>query len=213
VKRSRPHLLRRRLACLRRQRGAVALEAMISIIFMFAAIYAMWGVALIIFNQTKLVTATQLSSQAALITYDRSTYRGRDVAGLYAKANARASEVAKSVFRENTCGMLPDQFSGEAPLDICHDSPGEAVPNFSVSIRCSPTLTNTPWRPCNTGGETAMALRVTVASQATSPFFFLTPFRGTGFGGGDPEEHLARMKASSSTYGYAASLPADGTGG
>lgn len=197
---------------LRGSRGAVALEAILSIIFLFGAFYAMWGVALIVYNKSQLATATQLSAQAALLTYDRSTYRGRDVDDLYERAAARATRIAGVVFRENTCGMLRDQFSSGRPLEVCGDPSDAEIPGFELEIECAPRLGESGWSAegCHGSGDPdeAKAIRARVRAEAQAPYFFLTPFRSSdGLGGGDPERRLAGLEASSSAYGYGAALP------
>lgn len=50
------------------QSGAVALEALLSIIIMFVAIYAIWAVSVFIYNQSQITTASQFASHTAVNT-------------------------------------------------------------------------------------------------------------------------------------------------
>lgn len=167
----------------RDDRGAAALEAMLSIVLLFVAFYCMWGVALVIYNQSRLNTASQLSAQAALTVFDRSTYRGMDPDGrTYAAAVNRADHVAWSVFRENSCGMLPDQFDGKTPDTACDAPVGQQPPNFGMTITCASSLppAGVAWSgnaaACQNGTISgANALRVEVSASIISPFDLLSP--------------------------------------
>lgn len=193
---------------LRGNAGAAALEALLSIVLLFVVIYTMWSVAVLIYNHSKLTTATQFSAQAALVTYDRSTYRGRNVAGLYERAVNRASTVAQNVFRENTCGMLADPATGKRPLEECGRQGGSTA--FRLDIDCSPSLWGSAWNPwacfMPNNPEAARAVRATVTSEAEHPYFFLTPFRNGSLDGGK-QDRLARMRASARAFGYSATAP------
>lgn len=156
---------------------------MLSIVLLFIAFYCMWGVALVIYNQSRLNTASQLSAQAALTVFDRSAYRGMDPDGrTYAAAVTRADHVAWSVFRENSCGMLPDQFDGQTPNSACDAPVGLRPPNFGMTIECAGSLppAGVAWSgnaaACQNGTiNGANALRVEVAASVISPFDLLSP--------------------------------------
>ena len=186
-----------------KQRGAVALEAMLSIVLLFCAFYCMWGVALVIYNQSRLNTAAQLASQSALLVFDRSTYRGINPKNTYVTALNRANHVAWSVYKENSCGMLPDQFTAQAPQTGCDGPVGQAPPNFSISIECSPTLTAgyTPSNCYASGLAQAQALRVRIDASTDSPFDLLFPFRG--FNSSDSPS-VAHLSTEADAYSFAA---------
>jgi hypothetical protein len=119
----------------------VALEAILCIAFMFGVLYCMWGASIVIYNQTKLNTATQFATHAALITYDRATFRGQ---GGNETANVNpqtfATNVADSVFCANLRGLAQDQ-SGTGNAIDCPTSP-PAIPgqgfDIDVHIICAP---------------------------------------------------------------------------
>lgn len=182
---------------------------MLSIVLLFIAFYCMWGVALVIYNQSRLNTAAQLSAQAALTVFDRSTYRGLDPDGkTYTAAVNRAEHVAWSVYRENSCGMLPDQFSGDLPDSACDAPVGAQPPNFSMTITCAGSLPSDPnaWAgtagACQGGGIAAAdALRIEVKGSATSPFDLLSPAGGLA---ANHSDSLAMLSSTGDAYSLAA---------
>lgn len=103
------------------QQGVVAVEALFSLMLLFVALIAMWGIGLVIYNQTKLNTATQLASQAGLVTINRTSYREP----VTLENALRARFAAETVFRENVCGMFGAQFSSADP-------PGNVACNGNV---------------------------------------------------------------------------------
>lgn len=196
-------MLRRKLCCLRRaEDGVVALEAMLSIILLFVAFYCMWGAALVVYNQSRLNTAAQLSAQSAVVIFDRSTYRGIDPDGLYARALNRAQKVAYSVYNENTCGMLPNQFTGEVPESGCGGPVGVKPENYEISIQCSAALTaGYSTNNCHSGGiANAQALRVRVRAETVSPFDLLSPFAGFG---ANHETRPQMLRTTADAYSFA----------
>ena len=106
---------------IKNKQGVVAVEALFSLMLLFAALIAMWGIGLVIYNQTKLNTATQLASQAGLLTINRTSFREPKGYGPI----LRSKWTAETVFRENICGMFGAQFSGA-------DAPGKTACNGNV---------------------------------------------------------------------------------
>jgi hypothetical protein len=163
---------------IRLQRGAVALEAIISIMLMLGAFYVMWGAALVVYNQSKVASASQFAAQGALVVYDRSTYRGGYPIpgdGTDGLAYQKASEAATSLVSIDGAGMLPDQFGVDTP-------PQATVSVFAVT--CGPSITGTtPFAAsaCDPSGGSSAATagaqvtRVAVTTSASSGFWLLAP--------------------------------------
>ena len=164
------------------EKGAVAIEALFSLMLLFATIYAMWGVSLVIFNQTKLNTATQLSSQAGLLTVNRTSYRNPTSLN----AALRSRWAAEAVFKENLCGMMAGQFTTGVPArDTCRSGitginanpmpgpntnfgTGEA--GFNYFIECAQNI-STSFSASNCGNPAAnRAVQFRVESAVYSPF-------------------------------------------
>jgi hypothetical protein len=184
---------------LARERGAVALEAILSITLMIGVFYVMWGAALIVYNQSKVASAAQFASQGALVVYDRSTYRGGYPApgdgsdgGAYDKAAAAAQSLVEI---NGTVGMAPDQFAPGTPtvnitgFDIACSAtypaynaqlPGGggvisnpiAPPTGYTTGPCE----NTPAENANGGLDFgAQVTRVEVDTGASADFWLLSP--------------------------------------
>jgi hypothetical protein len=118
------------------RRGSISIEALLSILLLMVVISVTWGLSVFIYNASMLSTATQLGAQAGLLSFDRGSYRG----GATPISFYRAQVVAGNVFRENTCGMLPDQVSGQRPDTGCGEPGDLPVANnkFSVEFLCAP---------------------------------------------------------------------------
>lgn len=175
-----------RLRKIRAQAGAVALEAMLSIILMFVIFYAMWAVAGAIYDQQRLATAAQFASQAGVSVFDRSTFRSGAPSGQLSNAVSRASQLATEVYVGNAQGMARDQISGTSPCP----SPTPPVPNIAgcsaqyrptVVVSCAPAISG-PFVPnCTSAGNGANAVvAVTVAGKNSPTFALLQPTGGTG---------------------------------
>jgi len=204
-----------------RNKGAVGLEALLSIILLFVAFYALWGVALVIYNQSRLNTATQLAAQSSILIFNRRAYRGQDN-GRYQNAYNQAQHVGWSVFRENSCGMLPDEITGEAADDDCYAAPGQpppglqpvdgGTPNDPIGITCSNALDGiyTTQNCINGGYQNAQALKVTVKSQVNSPFDWLSPVSPVDAG---RTHSVAQLNAQASAYAFGPPGPTCGSPG
>lgn len=106
---------------LRRSRGSVALEAILSIALMMGAFYSMWGVIVVIYNQSVLQSASRLAADGGLIAFQRRGQlksQNREFvtasSGVDGAIN-RGRSVATVLFKENSRGMMADQFSGAVP--------------------------------------------------------------------------------------------------
>jgi len=168
-----------------RQRGQAALEALLSIILLFIFFFVMWAVAVAIHNQSRMQTAAQLAAQGALLTYDRTAYKGQDQVRAQA-AMARSQIIARSLYAENACGMIPAPFTDETPPACTPD-----IPDLRVEIACSPVLHDAgAFSPENCGrsgggaegGNLDAAVRVFVEAEARQPLILVSP---------DPDETLA----------------------
>lgn len=178
------------------QRGQVALEAFFSFLMMIGAFVVVWSVAVAIYNQSKLQTATQLSAQGALLVYDRETYRGQNVGFSYFAAVGRAQNVADSLFQTNACGMVPDQTRGETPVDCDNPDPDA----MDLTIECAAGLDG-PYsaRSCVTGGAAqARALRVQTEAHAFQGITFLEPLASDNH----PEYSSLPIAGKASAYAY-----------
>lgn len=154
------------------QRGAVALEALLSIILLLILTSVTWGLCILIFNFSIISTSTQLATQAGLLTYDRVTYRGEDDR----ESENRAAKVAAAIFRENSCGTVRGQFGEARPISGCRsgNNPG-AVDGYKIRFNCSAANTSLDnWVPCtNAGRENTELLRASGISNVQIPFSFL----------------------------------------
>lgn len=156
------------------KRGSVSIEALLSIAILLVVISVTWGVCILIFNISTVSSATQLSAQAGLLSYDRQTYRGT------IGNNQRSANIAQTVFRENSCGTLADQFTGERPETGCGESsqysPGN--PQVEVAFDCAgleQAANDNSYLPGNCGSRTSSdVLRATVSSDSIDfPFSYL----------------------------------------
>lgn len=186
-------------------RGQAALEAFFSFLLMIGAFVIVWSIAVAIYNQSKLQTATQLSAQGALLVYDRETYRGHSVGPGYFAAFGRAIDVSESLFQTNACGMVPDQTSGETPIDCGDASSGD----FKLEIQCAPDLDSTDAlysrRNCAAGGvNSARALRVQTSADAFQGITFLEPLSSDAH----PEFSSIPISGRATAYAY---YPTEGT--
>jgi hypothetical protein len=164
--------------------GSAALEAILCLIFMFVAFYTMWGAALLIYNKSKLDTATQFSAHSASIIMDRAAYRGINPKNVSRQASILANIVAINVYRENTCGMLPDQFTGQLPNTDCGQPWNSGSSNFRLNIRCggeTPLIRGTfegssSEGQCFAGNyQAARVMQIQAEANVVSPFTFLVP--------------------------------------
>jgi len=183
-----------------------------------------WGVCTFIYNMSMINTATQLSAQAGLVTYDRTTYRGFDVDGSYGRALIRGRQAAYSVYKENTCGMLPDQATGTIPDLGCGEPTPEDPPGgsagfyfgngYAIFFRCAdaaPLFDGTSdlfnYRTDNCAGRgsaAASGLQVTARSgNINMPLSFLTVGPGGLLDTGTTTDQR-QISSSSSAYSFVA---------
>jgi hypothetical protein len=172
---------------LKNRSGSAALEAILCLIFMFAAFYTMWGAALLIYNKSKLDTATQFAAHSASIIMDRAAYRGINPKNVSRDASELANIVAINIYRENTCGMLPDQFTGQLPNTDCGQPWNRGSSNFRLTIRCGPETplvrtgvgsfeNNSSTGQCYNGNYVnARVMQIRAEASVISPFTFLVP--------------------------------------
>lgn len=196
---------------MRAQKGSVSLEALISMMFMMVVIGVTWGVCVLIFNMATVNTAAQFSAQSALLTYDRSTYRGHNVNNSYERAVSRAERVSWEVFKENTCGAMIDPFTSEKPNTSCGSNQGPPsgtiLSPFRLSLECSPSRltgggsTLERFRESNCRGGNAHragVLRAEVRSDLILPF----SLPGNPFSGDDASSRNFRIRTVASAYSY-----------
>lgn len=154
---------------LKREKGSIAIEALASLLLLFIAVYSMWGVSILIYNRSKLTSATQLSSQAGIILTNRVRPN-----------NPNIERAVGNILAENVCGMLPSQQTGSGgpPAENTCQTGNPAsflssVPNASVNvvITCAPDISGNNYNPynCNTPSQ-SQAVRVRVVGGIISPF-------------------------------------------
>lgn len=178
------------------QLGSTSLEALLSIILMLIAFYALWGVSVIIYNQSQITTAAQFASQTAINSLtaidpyigteahqsaiqtdpSRSEYGlgsppcdqapARPSNTLYGFAQCVAKNQAEFVFADNTRSLLTDQFTGSLPV-----TPNASTTTFSCISDPKPWLiigdsNNNFATSCATANR-ATALRATFSAPTT----------------------------------------------
>jgi hypothetical protein len=155
--------------------GAVALEALLSLMLMVIALYAMWGAAVIVYDQSKAITGVQSASQGALLVYDRSTYRGGypyPGSGYDDGAYNKAYLAAHALLYWNSEGLLPDPFGAST---VITDGP--------VDVSCGPSISGITSIKGEYGGgscksgdaESAAVTRVEVDAYAQSFLGLIAP--------------------------------------
>lgn len=152
------------------QRGAVALEALLSIIILLFMTSVTWGICILVFNYSIISTSTQLATQSALLSYDRSSFRGVDNNA----QEQQAQNVASKVFRQNSCGTLRGQFGETAPDGGCLDASAYTPSDlYRINFTCS-SIQTLNWQNCNIGGLTnSWILRAESRAQLRIPFSYL----------------------------------------
>lgn len=174
----------------RHERGAVALEAILSVMLMLGAFYTMWGASIIVFNKTKLTTATQFSSRGAMVVYDDQNYRGASTVAQKAATYA----AARTLVQVNTLGMALDQFSGTPPVNVVPPTIEADNGNGTsgVTISCSPsTSVAFNGTNCTSGNkDNAHVTRIIVRACSQSTYWLLSPLQrlrdtGSGVSAGD----------------------------
>jgi hypothetical protein len=160
------------------QRGAVALEALLSIILLLMLTSVTWGLSILIFNFSIISTSAQLATQAGMLTYDRAIYRGVGVDNTLAQN--QAAETAVKVFGENSCGTVRGQFSEERPTSGCRTGYSQEAQNsYQIEFKCSarntePDAGPDDWGSCtNASRENTEMLRVAGESNVAIPFSYL----------------------------------------
>lgn len=185
-------------------KGAITLEALLSLVLLFVSMYVVWGVSLIIYNQSKLNTATQLSAQAGLITLNRTTYTGPNGGGGLGSALA-ARWSSEMIFKENMCGTMAS-LSSDAPGDAaCNSQSGIGMSgppdsNFNFSIGCSNLVSDFPASFTITKCQNVnmRAVRFYTRGSITSPF----PFVSGGYLDAGSRIGSKQLNSSSSVYSY-----------
>jgi hypothetical protein len=200
---------------LRAQSGAVALEAILSILLMLGAFQVMWGAALIVYNQSKVWTGTQFAAHGALVVYDRSTYRGGyppgsgSDGGAYAKARA----AAQTLLRYNAqTGMAPDQFSGTTPQVVMQGFDVNCGNSVSATSQTNPAVfanrqvsddftspdSGGACRTSQLGSGGAAVTSVYVSAWATGSYWLLNPLGNSQRGRADSDQRTGRLAARAS---------------
>jgi Flp pilus assembly protein TadG len=161
------------------QRGLIALEALICIPFLFATIFTFWGVGVTIYNQSKLQNAAQHAAQAALIYYNRHTYRNDD-SQMIADARAGARTMADTVLRENARGMIGDQMGRQtiaSPQRISADIFGN-VPNplGDEVVTCAGNVNGvfTGMAVCGTPGMDTLVEQAYVRARVQGAYYLVS---------------------------------------
>lgn len=149
-----------------RKEGSVFLEAILSIVLLLGALYCAWAVSLVIYNQTKLNTATQFAAQSALISYDRDTFRGAEES----TARIKAARVAETTLEANLRGAFRDQFEDNSN-GMVGKITNKDTGNF---IACAPNV-NEPasQENCSRGAGNAQVTQVHLDTEFKGITFWL----------------------------------------
>lgn len=192
---------------LRRQKGAVALEALLSLVLLFVIFYAMWSTAQVIYQQSRLNTSVQLAAQAGLLEYNRTVSRGGSgaVFGGGADPEAQASSIATAVFEENFCinETMIGGIQGDTAKDKCDLTDSDGDPSdFQIVFECAQTPGSQSWESnCQTGGrENTRALRA-VAGAKSEQNWILADIASFGF---SLSQKTLYLSAESTSYAYSA---------
>lgn len=150
---------------LRSDRGAVALETIISVPVMIAVTIMFWAVMIVIYNQATMNYATQAAAQGALTVFDRQTYRDGQTSGYISSSGTpttRAAAAARSIFEENSRAMLTEQIGKASATARVTD----------VRILCGPNV-DTPDNLSPCGDVGAPLERVQVNATAESGYWLM----------------------------------------
>jgi hypothetical protein len=202
---------------LREDGGSAALEALLSIMIMFVAFYVLWGVTVIIYNQSQITTASQLAAQAAVndfvaldpylssenhteaiknrITDDSNSCSERLITGtnVYTYAQCYGRAQARFVYEANTDALLPNQFTGQKPSASSSDALFQC--STDPRITDEPTVSPDPrYQPCSQDINKVTAVRASYsAPTAFTSVGFLT------FGGGSDNKSIANNATAVAT--------------
>jgi hypothetical protein len=164
-------------AQLRREDGQSALEALICVPLMLITVLAFWGVMIVIYNQTVINQAAQLSSQGAMVVYDRYAYRCNPDTGCdneqHRNYQQEVANTASQLAAENSKDLLMAQLTTGPDNNL---TPADYRPTGSVattSIGCAPGLEfNAPPDANNCGNYNANEVHhVQVGVQAEARFW------------------------------------------
>lgn len=189
------------------QRGAVALEAVFSMVFLFGIFFTMWGVARVINEQSRLDTGTQLATRAALQTYLRNAPAGcAGASGPCDAARAKAVTVAANVLALNVCG--PGRLIG----DVDQSNISSCLERLrlqeigridgKLKIECSEKITSASWTDCpEAQADQSLAVRVRLVDvRYRSNWSLFTLIQGGDF---QSESSGGSITASASAYSMA----------
>ena len=188
---------------LREDGGSAALEALLSIMIMFVAFYALWGVTVIIYNQSQITTASQLAAQTAVNDFvglapylssstpsTLSSERNKDfvcnpdrslIISDIAWASCYAKAQAQFVYQENTSSLLPNPFTSQKPADD-----GSAGITLVCTSDLTPWKTDTlSWGSC-AGKSSVSAVGANFATPNSLSFLSLLQF-----GGGKTDQQIS----------------------
>lgn len=122
-----------------RERGAVALEALLSITLILGVVVTIWSTAAVLYNLSVLSGAAKAAAEMSLIAYNRSAYRG----GIGPESYAIAEATAYSVMTEGTRGLLAGRFGTRAealPIDFQLSCAASYAEPFSTANCADPAL-------------------------------------------------------------------------
>jgi hypothetical protein len=105
---------------MRDAKGAAALEGILSILLMLGAFYTMWGVAIVVYNHSRLTTATSFAAHGALTVFEREAgyISGGDADSrndYLCLGRHQAATVSAALFHANLKGLAKDPFTGKTP--------------------------------------------------------------------------------------------------
>ena len=201
---------------LREDGGSAALEALLSIMIMFVAFYALWGVTVIIYNQSQITTASQLAAQTAVndlaaldpylssenhkeATKERVPQNTTNptlctpINNVYLYAQCYGKAQARFVYEANTDALLPNQFTGQKPSASASDALFQC--STDLDITDEPTAYPDPrYQPCSQFINKVTAVRASYsAPTAFTSVGFLT------FGGGSDNKSIANNATAVAT--------------
>jgi hypothetical protein len=197
---------------LRLGQGAAALEALISMVFLFGVFFTMWSVARVVYDQSRLETSTQFASQAALQTYLRNAPAGctesPTAEALCQEATSLTRDVARNVLTINACNE--SRIVGDSTQDVgatCLDDLGitsRTSIDPLLKIQCSSQIEapDTSWTACSGAGlNGSQAVRVEMDTTLDTNWFLASVANGFGLG---RENSVGTLAATAAAYSYAA---------
>jgi len=143
----------------RGERGAIFLEALISIFLLISLSLVVWALATIIFNQAILNGSAQMAAHESIIVYDRGSYRD----ALNQTASDDAFGTATAIVNEDTRGLVG---ADNTPSSDASNLPDSA----DFELDCAPDFGAT-FQPCETSGGRVERATVTIDSTTTYRLF------------------------------------------